>query len=59
VNGIPKPAYRAFQLLHRLGNSSIAAKWNTEKNTSEVTAFVVMEMTNNIVQVSLETSWQV
>lgn len=59
VNGIPKPAYRAFQLLHRLGNSSIAAKWDAGKNTSEVTAFVVTEMTNNMVQVSLDTSWQV
>lgn len=50
VDGIPKPAFRAFQLLKRLDNTSVAVQWDEEK-TAEVSAFAIVEPTNSTVQV--------
>ena len=53
VDGIPKPSFRAFQLLKRLGNFSVAVQWDKEK-TTEVSAFVIIEQTNATVQVCIK-----
>ena len=50
VGGIPKPVFRAFQLMHRLGNYSMDIQWETVNN-SEVVAFVFTQKSNSTIQV--------
>ena len=52
VDGIPKPAYRAFQLMHTLSNATIATQWSGSE--SAVTATVCVEDSSNTAQVSPE-----
>ncbi len=50
VDGIPKPAYRAFQLFHRLANYSYPVQWISPA-TPEVTAYVFHEPKSSSAQV--------